>query len=257
PLPLSYVVHDGPSRHTPLLLLHGLFGSKSNFQSLAKVLVHRTGRKVLTVDARNHGESPHSPLLTYEAMSSDVQHLLRQLRLNRCVVIGHTMGGKTAMALALQRPELVECLVSVDVSPTKTTAASKFPTYISAMTSVNIPNGIPRSTARRLAEEQLRPTIQEAAIRQFLLTNLVESEGRYLWRVNLEAISQHLVDIMNFPDFQLPYPRPALLGGNSSKDYAEIERLFPEAEIEYVPNAGHWVHVDQPQIFTDAICRFL
>ncbi|XP_015269041.1 PREDICTED: alpha/beta hydrolase domain-containing protein 11 [Gekko japonicus] len=263
PLSLSYTVFDGPSPQPPLVFLHGLFGSKNNFQSLAKKLVLQTGRQVLTVDARNHGSSPHSSLMSYEAMSADVQLLLHQLHLNRCVLIGHSMGGKTAMVLSLQRPELVERLVCVDISPSETSAVTSFQAFLAAMRAVNIPRGLPRSTARRLAEEQLRSTIQEPATRNFLLTNLVSSEDQFMWRVNLEAISHHLNEILSFPDFQTPYSGPTLfLGGSkseyiSSNDYPEIERLFPEAEIQYVSNAGHWVHADQPQEFLTAVCNFL
>ncbi|XP_054857599.1 protein ABHD11-like [Eublepharis macularius] len=263
PVPLSYTVFDGSSPQPPLVFLHGLFGSKANFQSLAKKLVLQTGRTVLTVDARNHGSSSHSSMMSYEAMSADVQLLLHQLHLNRCVLIGHSMGGKTAMVLSLQRPELVERLVCVDISPSETSAVTSFQAFVAAMRAVDIPQGFPRSAARRLAEEQLRSTIQEPAIRNFLLTNLVSSEGKFMWRVNLEAVSNHLNEILSFPDFQKPYSGPALfLGGSkseyiSSNDYPEIERLFPEAEIQYVPDAGHWVHADQPQQFLTAVCNFL
>ncbi|XP_030392406.1 protein ABHD11 isoform X2 [Gopherus evgoodei] len=159
--------------------------------------------------------------------------------------------------------DLVERLVSVDISPTESVAVTDFLAYISAMRRVSIPNGIPRSTARRLAEDQLRPAIQVSAVRQFLLTNLVEAEGRYMWRVNLEAISHHIANIMGFPVFHTPYPGPTLfLAGSdspyvSSEDYPEIERLFPEAEIQYIPGAGHWVHADKSQEFITAICNFL
>ncbi|XP_044312120.1 protein ABHD11 isoform X2 [Varanus komodoensis] len=263
PVPLSYSVYDGPSPQPPLVFLHGLFGSKSNFSSLAKKLVLQTGRKVLTVDARNHGDSPHSPSMSYEAMSGDVQLLLRQLRLSRCVLVGHSMGGKTAMALALTWPELVERLVCVDIGPSRTAGITRFHSFIAALRAVDIPSGIPRSTARRLAEEQLQPAIQEPAIRQFLLTNLVYAEERFTWRVNLESISQHLDELLGFPDFQAPYLGPVLfLGGSqsgyiSARDRPEIGRLFPEAEVQHVPDAGHWVHADQPQQFLAAVCRFL
>ncbi|KAG8590093.1 hypothetical protein GDO81_006631 [Engystomops pustulosus] len=99
---LSYDLFDGKAPGPPLVLLHGLFGSKSNFQSIAKALVRRIGRKVLTLDARNHGSSPHSDTITYHTMSDDVRHLLQQLNISSCVLIGHSMGGKTAMTLALQ-----------------------------------------------------------------------------------------------------------------------------------------------------------
>uniref|UniRef100_A0ABM5EMT5 sn-1-specific diacylglycerol lipase ABHD11 n=1 Tax=Pogona vitticeps TaxID=103695 RepID=A0ABM5EMT5_9SAUR len=263
PGPLSYAVFDGPSTQPPLVFLHGLFGSKANFTSLAKKLVLQTGRKVLTVDARNHGDSPHSPLMTYEAMSADVHLLLHQLQLNRCILVGHSMGGKTAMSFTLRWPELVEGLVCVDISPSETTGVTSFQHFVAALKAVEVPRGIPRSTARRLAEDQLRLTIQEPTIRQFLLTNLVYTEDRFVWRVNLEAISRHLKDLMGFPDFRTSYQGPTLfLGGSnsgyiSSDDYPEIERLFPQAEIQYIPDAGHWVHADQPQQFLAAVCSFL
>ncbi|XP_042298246.1 protein ABHD11 isoform X2 [Sceloporus undulatus] len=222
PVPVSYAVFDGPSPQPPLLFLHGLFGSKANFASLAKTLVLQTGRKVLTVDARNHGESPHSPVMTYEAMSGDVRLLLRQLRLERCVLVGHSMGGKTAMALTLRWPELVERLVCVDISPSKTTAVTGFQDFVAAMKAVEIPQGVPRSTARRLAEEQLRPTVQDPTVRQFLLTNLVYLEDRYVWRVNLDAVSQHLKDLMDFPAFQTHYSGPALFLGGAKSPYIRL-----------------------------------
>ncbi|XP_078535631.1 sn-1-specific diacylglycerol lipase ABHD11 isoform X2 [Lissotriton helveticus] len=260
---LAYDLFDGRVNEVPLVFLHGLFGSKSNFQSIAKALVQKTGRKVLTLDARNHGSSPHCATMTYEAMSADVHRLLELLHIKRCILIGHSMGGKTAMAMALQWPDLVQGLVSVDISPSPTSANSSFHTLISAMKSVQVEANIPRSTARRLADEQLRLGVQDPAVRQFLLTNLVEIDGQYVWRVNLQSISQSLPHIMEFPEFHSSYTGPTLfLGGAnspyiSSEDYPEIERLFPEADIQYIPDAGHWVHADQTSLFIAAICNFL
>ncbi|XP_075296563.1 sn-1-specific diacylglycerol lipase ABHD11 isoform X1 [Opisthocomus hoazin] len=219
--------------------------------------------QVLTPDARNHGASPHSPVMTYEAMSLDVQHLLSQLGIAKCILLGHSMGGKAAMALALRRPDLVERLISVDISPVSTAPVSEFSAYISAMKSVKIPDGLSHSAARQLADDQLRPVVQLPQLRQFLLTNLVEVEGRYVWRVNLEAISHHLADIMSFPIFHEPYPGPALfLGGSnspyiSSKDYPEIQRLFPKADVQYIEGAGHIVHQDKFEEFIAAVLNFL
>ncbi|KAM6403083.1 sn-1-specific diacylglycerol lipase ABHD11 [Rhynochetos jubatus] len=201
--------------------------------------------------------------MTYEAMSLDVQHLLSRLGIDKCILLGHSMGGKTAMTLALQRPDLVERLISVDISPVSTAPVSEFSAYISAMNSVKIPDGLSRSAARQLADDQLRPVIQLPQLRQFLLTNLVEVEGRYAWRVNLEAISHHLADIMNFPIFHKPYPGPALfLGGSnspyiSSKDYPEIRRLFPKADVQHIEGAGHIVHQDKFEEFIAAVLNFL
>ncbi|XP_009873950.1 PREDICTED: alpha/beta hydrolase domain-containing protein 11, partial [Apaloderma vittatum] len=160
-------------------------------------------------------------------------------------------------------PDLVERLISVDISPGTTAPVSEFTAYIAAMESLKIPDGLPRSAARQLADDQLRPVVPVGNLRQFLLTNLVEVEGRYVWRVNLEAISHHLADIMNFPVFHKPYPGPALfLAGSkspyiSSKDYPEIQRLFPKADIQYIEGAGHIVHQDKFEEFVTAVLRFL
>ncbi|CAH2219680.1 ABHD11 [Pelobates cultripes] len=261
---LSYDMFEGTaSEETPLVLLHGLFGSKSNFQSIARALVRKTGRKVLTLDARNHGNSPHTNIITYPAMSADVKHILEHLHIPSCVLIGHSMGGKTAMTLALQEPQLVERLVSVDISPVPTSPQSGFPQYIAAMQSLQLVEKVPRSTARRLADEQLSATVKEESVRQFLLTNLVQENEHFKWRVNLDAISHHLHDLLDFPEFNKPYPGPTLfLGGAkspyiSSENFPEIERLFPFSSVEYIQDAGHWVHAEQTQDFLSAICNFL
>ncbi|XP_069800997.1 sn-1-specific diacylglycerol lipase ABHD11 [Dendropsophus ebraccatus] len=260
---LSYDLYEGKKPGPPLVLLHGLFGSKSNFQSIARALVRRIGRTVLTLDARNHGSSPHCDTITYPAMSADVCHLLQQLNIDRCVLIGHSMGGKTAMTVALQEPHMVERLVSVDISPSPTTPQTGFPQYIKAMQNVHLEGKMPRSTARRLAEEQLSAIVKEPSVRQFLLTNLVQENGHFKWRVNLDAVSNHLLDLLDFPEFHSSYPGPALfLGGAnspyiSSENYPDIERLFPCANVEYIEGAGHWVHAEKTQDFLHAICNFV
>ncbi|KAJ8267167.1 hypothetical protein GJAV_G00139310 [Gymnothorax javanicus] len=263
PVNLTYDVFDGKGTETPLVFLHGLFGSKSNFHSIAKSLVQRTGRKVLTVDARNHGLSTHSPVLTYEAMTNDLRQLLGQLHIGKCVLIGHSMGGKVAMCTALTQPSLVERLVVVDITPAQSVTRTNFRAYIQAMKGVKLASDLPRSTARRLAEDQLRSIVKEHSVRQFLLTNFVEENGQYAWRVNLEAISKHLEDLMGFPDFDTTFDGPTLfLGGSnsayiSSEDYPEIERLFPAADIQYIPDASHWIHADKPLDFISSIIAFL
>ncbi|XP_043910095.1 protein ABHD11 isoform X2 [Protopterus annectens] len=220
---LSYNVFDGKNKQTPLVLLHGLFGSKSNFQSIAKAFVQRTGREVITVDARNHGNSAHSPTITYEAMSLDLQKLLRSLQLTKVILVGHSMGGKTAMTVALQKPDLVERLVVVDIGPGYTTVHTSFPSYIAAMKMIQLDSNIPRSTAKRVAEDQLRNVITEPTVRQFLLTNLVEQDGQYIWRVNLDAIIRHKNDIIGFPEFSTTYLGPTLFLAGANSPYVSTK----------------------------------
>ncbi|XP_041052531.1 protein ABHD11 [Carcharodon carcharias] len=263
PVELAYDVMNGRNTETPLIFLHGLFGSKSNFYSIAKALSQRTGRMVLTVDNRNHGDSGCSPVMTYEAMSFDLQNLLDKLQLPKCILIGHSLGGKIAMTTAMLRPELIEKLVVVDVTPSQTSSHTPFPKFIAAMRAVTVDNDLSRSAARKQVEQQLQPYIEDIRIRQFLLTNLVERDGRYIWRVNLEAVANHMDYIMTFPKFNTPYTAPTVFlgGGNSpyisSKDYPEIKRLFPNSVIQHVPGTGHWVHAEKPHDFINAICAFL
>ncbi|XP_076129656.1 sn-1-specific diacylglycerol lipase ABHD11 isoform X2 [Alosa pseudoharengus] len=196
-------------------------------------------------------------------MTNDLTQLLSQLRIGKCILIGHSMGGKVAMTTALTQPTLVERLVVVDISPAQSGSVTNFPIYIQAMKDVSVPRDVPRSTARRLVEDQLRKHVKERSLRQFLLTNLVEEDGQYSWRINLEAISNHLDDIMNFPEFNTSYEGPTLfLGGTnsayiSSEDYPEIQRLFPCADIQYIPDASHWIHADKPLDFISTVISFL
>lgn len=263
PVRLSYKLLDGDAVRPALVFLHGLLGSKNNFNSVAKALAQHTGRRVLTVDARNHGDSFHSPDMSYEAMSQDLQDFLPQLGLVPCVLIGHSMGGKTAMLLALQRPELVERLIVEDMSPVEFMPDPNIHTCIAAMRAIDIPDKVPLSHARKLADEQLSRVVQDINIRKLMLTNLVEADGRLVWRLNLDSVAQNLDKIIAFPPQQEPFPGPTLfLCGEHSKyvhpsHYPEIRRLFPQAQMQTVPNSGHWIHASHPQEFMAAIRDFL
>lgn len=167
------------------------------------------------------------------------------------------------MTAALTQPSLVERLVVVDISPSQSSTHTNFRYYIQAMQDVKVSSDIPRSTARRMAEDQLRKWVKEHSVRQFLLTNLIEQNGHYAWRVNLDAISAHLETLLGFPSFDSGYEGPTLfLGGASSayissEDYPEIQRLFPLADIQYIPDASHWIHADKPLDFISSIISFL
>ncbi|KAL6036914.1 hypothetical protein STEG23_023857, partial [Scotinomys teguina] len=240
-LPLSYNLLDGEATLPAIVFLHGLFGSKTNFNSIAKAMVQRTGRRVLTVDARNHGDSPHSQDASYEAMSQDLQGLLPQLGLVPCVLVGHSMGGKTAMLLALQRPDVVERLVAVDISPVGTTPGSYLGSYIAAMKAVDIPERVRHSQARKLVDVQLSTTVKDPAIRQFLLSNLVEVDGRFTWRVNLDTLAQYLDKILTFPPQLESYSGPTLFlrGGNSRYIEQVLDTLSTDSRKMYGENYAH------------------
>ncbi|KAM6338362.1 sn-1-specific diacylglycerol lipase ABHD11 isoform 2-T3 [Alca torda] len=253
-VPLAHAVLGGRGDRPPLVLLHGLFGSRGNFQTVAKALVRggsgKAGADAGRPEPRRQPPQPADDLRSHEpgraAPPDPPGH--RQVH-----PAGTQHGGQDGHDAGL----------AADISPVSTAPVSEFSAYISAMKLVKIPEGLSRSAARQLADDQLRPVVQLPQLRQFLLTNLVEVEGRYVWRVNLEAISHHLADIMNFPVFHKPYPGPALfLGGSnspyiSSKHYPEIQRLFPKADVQHIEGAGHIVHQDKFEEFITAVLNFL
>uniref|UniRef100_A0A4X2K6M7 sn-1-specific diacylglycerol lipase ABHD11 n=1 Tax=Vombatus ursinus TaxID=29139 RepID=A0A4X2K6M7_VOMUR len=243
---------EGQNICPTLVFQHGLFGSKIIFESEVKALVEQTGRKVLTVDTQNHTDSPSSSDCSYEAVSADLEALLLKLRLTPCVFIGHCMRGKTAMVLALQKPELVEHLIPLYISLTLTTAFPEVWTYMETTKSLNIP----RSCI------SLRPKIQlmeQLVIWQYMLNNLIVVNGQYTWKVNIEALSHQMDTIMEFPRSLGSYSGPTLFlrGANYSliqpHDYPQIKHLFPKAQILSVPKVDHWIHVDQSQAFLASI----
>ncbi|XP_044540119.1 protein ABHD11-like, partial [Gracilinanus agilis] len=216
PVPLSYRLLDGQDNLPPVVFLHGLLSNKNIFQYEAEVLAQQTGRKVLTVDARNHGESPHSPDCSYEAMSTDLQDLLPKLGLTPCVVIGHSMGGKTAMVLALQKPELVERLVSVDISPLTSPDIFRI---VPAMKLMNIPRNLSRSQAFQVAEEQLKPFVKSSTVRRYMFNSLLQVNGQYLWTANGEVLYQQKDKLLGFPQIQGVYPGPSLFLRTTNSDF--------------------------------------
>ncbi|KAK6184361.1 hypothetical protein SNE40_006846 [Patella caerulea] len=259
---LSYTEYgNGNSSKKPLILLHGLFGSKSNWHSLAKKLA-LDGRKVIAVDARNHGESEHSSVMNYDVMATDVETLLDNLNLDRVVLLGHSMGGKVVMTTALKHPERVEGLIVVDVSPTFSSSMG-LENYAKKMRDIKINQGSTLSQARKDVNRQLELVVQSAGVRQFLLTNLVEEEGHYKWRLNLDAIIGNFQQILEFPKYNTTFDRATLFIGGTKSQYIrgettpEIHRLFPKCSIEMVQDAGHWVHSEKPREFLEIVKTFL
>lgn len=259
-----------PDSAPPLLVLHGLFGSKANWHSLCKAmqLQTRPPRKILAVDARNHGDSPHHSEHTYEAMVTDVRHLMRDERLGqRVCLLGHSMGGRTAMAFALRHPQQVERLIVVDVSPVSMPPSmNPMAKYFVAMQQVRLPQGVPLSVARQQADTSLASVVPHRGVRSFLLTNLVQTpDGSFRWRINLRGLLSNFANIGAFPTFggQAVYAGPTafIVGGNSDyvnpDDHSRIRKLFPQVEFYTIPEAGHWVHSEKPQDFLQIVLEIL
>jgi esterase len=241
----------------PIVILHGLLGSARNWATIAKQLAGT--HRVLALDLRNHGSSPWADEMSYESLAEDVAALVARLALPPPVVVGHSMGGKVAMQLALAHGQTVGRLVVVDIAPVRYDRT--FAPYVEAMRRVDLN----AAGGRSQVDDRLARAVPDAAVRAFLLQNLVSSGGGFAWRVNLPALLAHMDAIMSFPTSLAPrsFGRPALFLAGGRSDYlrpehrAEIERLFPKAEHEVIEDAGHWVHAERPAAFLERLGRFL
>jgi esterase len=241
----------------PLAILHGLFGSGRNWRGVAERLAVR--RRVLAFDARNHGASPWAQTMSYEEMAADLRAALAARGIARATLLGHSMGGKTAMIAALLAGEAVERVVVVDIAPVP------YPphhlAYACAMQALDL------AAVRRRgdADRALAAAIPDAAERAFLLQNLVFEGGSARWRLNLPAIAREMPRLTGFP--ALPsgtlYRGPALFVAGARSPYLRpehegpIRARFPAAAIVPIAEAGHWVHAEAPAVFLAAVAAFL
>jgi len=248
----------GESRDAvPVLLLHGLLGSLVNWQKIARKLAQT--RRVIVPDLRNHGRSPHDPDVSYEAMAADVLELLDELEVPRSVVIGHSMGGKTAMVLALQHPGCVERLGVVDIAPV--TYSGRLAMLLDALLALPLE----QITNRAHADELLAQSIADKAVRGHMLQNLQHGDHGWRWRNNLQALRDGLDVVSAFPELPeaAAYVGRTIFIRGENSNYIEpehlprIRQLFPTAEMTVVPGAGHWVYAEQPGAFLSVLEGFL
>lgn len=239
-----------------LVLVHGLFGSGTNLRGIARLLADKY--RVVSVDLPNHGRSPHSDSMTYADMSQSLQETVRQFGETSVNWVGHSMGGKAVMALALEQPGLVNRLVIVDIAPVRYSHDQW--ALINAMEGLDLRNLRSRAEADRL----LAGDIPDTPTRLFLLQNLVPHDGGYRWRLNLPAISRHHDDIMGFPVHPgVSCDAPVMVLRGERSDYVTeayhdaFRRFFPATQFETISGAGHWVHADKPVEVCEAIIRFL
>lgn len=241
----------------PLVLLHGVFGSSVNWQAIAKDLAAQ--RRVVVVDLRNHGRSPHAPAMTYADMVADLLELFRDLGLERPAVLGHSMGGKVAMALALGHGHAVGRLVVADMAPVANTFRPS--AILAALRGLDLG----ALNSRGDADAELAKAIPERRIRAFLLQNLVRDDDGFHWRINLDALDRHGRELADFPspyrDATFSGPTLFLRGEHSDyvlPDHEEvIHRLFPAARIHTLEGTGHWLHAEAPERFTAVVRDFL
>ncbi len=241
----------------PLIILHGLLGMLDNWQTQSKKYAE-AGFKVYALDQRNHGKSPHSETFNYAAMAEDVLTFLREHNIRSVHVLGHSMGGKTAMQFALTHPDFVDRLVVVDVAPRRYEIAHD--QILDAMCSLKLGT----LTTRHEADLALAQRLPDYRVRQFVLKNLTRDEaGRLKWKVNLSIIKRHYPEIADDITVEGRFDKPVLFvkGGASPyirfDDGPRIQQLFPKSSIVTIPGAGHWVHADRPDEFAHAVLTFL
>ncbi len=258
PVPCPGLYYRRYGRGRPLLVLHGLFGSGRNWRRIAQAL--EQDRQVITVDLRNHGASPHCAGMDYADMSADILVLMDELGLETADLMGHSMGGKVAMSLALSQPGRVSRLVVVDIAPVH--YRHDFQAIFESLKALPLERLQGRAEAERLLLERLKDPV----LTGFLLQNLQrDDEQGFHWRVNLPALEQGMEAISGFPEDLLEhrYDGPALfIAGAESRHIrpghqARIKTLFPRAVIATIDGTGHWPHSERPETFLDALRGFL
>lgn len=237
---------DGPA--TPLLIAHGLFGSARNWGVIQKRLSDRG--PVTSVDMRNHGDSPWSDDHSYPALAEDLAAIA-----DGCDVLGHSMGGKAAMVLALRHPAKVRRLIVADIAPV--TYGHTQMHLIEAMRALDLAGIRLRSDA----DERLAEHIDTPSVRAFLLQSLDLQEKR--WHLNLDVLAREMPTILSFPEIEGQFDGPTLFLSGADSDYVlpkhrpRIRELFPRARFARIPGAGHWLHAEKPREFEAAARAFL
>jgi len=252
---------EGP----PLVILHGLFGSSDNWFTIGRQLsAHFT---VYLVDQRNHGQSPHLPSHTFNDLAGDLKEFIDNRALQRCSIIGHSMGGKAALLFGNLHPHQVEKLVVVDISPFaydrngERLGQVSHALVIGAMQQLNLTE----LSTREQADTQLSLHIQSAPVRQFILKNLKRTEGGFEWVLNTEALALNLpamyegVTELNqtAPSFPLLFIRGARSGYLNDEHLSAIMHVYPHAQIVEIADAGHWVHAEKPAELLTHLIGFL
>ncbi|MGH1330986.1 MAG: alpha/beta fold hydrolase [Paracoccaceae bacterium] len=249
---LNTVISGAPSDKPPLLIAHGLFGSARNWGVIAKRM--SDARQVITVDMRNHGSSARKPSQSYADMAADLAQTIENNG-GRADVMGHSMGGKAAMMLALNRPELIRRLIIADIAPVAYTHSQNH--LIEAMRALDLS----RVEKRSDADAQLAEHIDEPGVRAFLLQSLDVKAKR--WLLNLDVLEAYMPKIVGWPGPTGQFDGPTFFLSGGESDYVKradrdrIKALFPRARFASIPGAGHWLHAEKPREFEAAMRAFL
>ena len=240
----------------PLIILHGVFGSSDNWKTVANQLKNKF--EIYLVDQRNHGLSPHSDEFNYQVMTDDLKELLYDEQIEQCILLGHSMGGKTAMNFAVQFPEKIIKLIIVDIAPKKYVPHHQ--TILNGIRSLILPE----LNTRKQADDLLSKTIKEPGIRQFILKNLIRTpKNLFYWKINWKAIEDNMeaigAPLLSHTLFagEVLFIRGAKSDYILNEDESLLKKHFPKANLITIQNAGHWVHAEQPAVLLILINKFL
>jgi esterase len=252
----SYFREYGSSSAPPLVILHGLLGSSDNWHSFSQRFSEHFHTYALY--ARNHGRSPHSDHFNYQVMAEDVVEFMAQHRISSTSLMGHSMGGKTAALISLLYPECVQRLIVIDIAPRVYT--THHDQVFDALLSLDVSS----FKYRKDIDETLSQKITDVSVRQFLMKNLMrDNSGRFHWKMNFAVIEKNYTRINE----ELPQGRqfhgPTLFICGENSDYIQMKDLplisqnFPKAQFVIIKNAGHWVHMDAQEEFSNVVLEFL
>jgi len=238
---------------TPIVILHGLFGSSDNWLSFGRSLEQK-GYKIILVDLRNHGRSPHSDEHSYQAMSNDLYEFFDEHKIVKAHVIGHSMGGKVAMQFAIEHTDRILKMIIVDIAPRS--YESGHDEIFDALLEIDLAN----ISKRQEADRMLGQRIPDLAVRQFLLKNIGrDTDGSFSWKMNLKGLWDNYSNI-NIPiqsDSQIDIPVIVIKGRNSGyvndEDVESFKEIFPQTKLITISNAGHWVHAEAPDEFYESV----
>lgn len=252
---LHYTVIQGSTALVPLICLHGLYGYGRNWLGVA-----RQWGRVYLPDLRNHGKSFHHAQHDYASMAKDLEELVQTLELEHFALLGHSMGGKVAMHYALEFGQKLSHLIVADIAP-KAYLGDEHEKILQALMALDLT----QIKSRQEADEALKEQLPQAQVRQFLLSNLRPNpQGQWQWQINLQALRQNLPEIRgnSLPDKVCQGPRVLFLSGALSnyvqrEDQPVIKKYFPQARFVKLKDAGHWLHIDQPEAVAHSVRSFL
>jgi len=247
----------GQQGNPPMVILHGFFASSRNWRQIAKKLAQNY--HVYVPDLRNHGSSQHALEMDYPTMAADIKVFLEEYGIENACVLGHSMGGKVAMWLALNDPDSLEKLIVVDIAPVN--YRHGFDNIIQALQTLPLAD----ISNRKQAENILAEALPDLSFRQFILQNLILNDGKYCWRTDLAIFQKAAPAIVAFPNIEglTPFSGQSMfvVGERSThvekQHYGKIKTLFPETRIEVLANSGHWLHAEQPEQFLALLNCFM